>query len=506
MIKNKNRKATVTRTTASRKTQKKTSANLLLSLLLLPLLLLGLLVVNQNPLQKQEQFKVNAQLSSPTEWGEPVRLDRPISYWGWDDMPFINASGDKLYLVSNPCGCGDTAGLPDYRPGNWQIFASYVANMGATSWEEPQLLDTTNINDPTFGVGAQYITPDEQTIYFSRVNWSVLKDNSLDLYVSHKQPDGTWGPETRLPTTINTQVQEDGPSLSLDGKELYFWRPSRVGGPKIYVSKRDDINCDTCWGNPQALPSNINSGFAWHPFIWYDGRTLYFARQIRDPFSCGNTDHVGEALFVSQRNDNGTWTDPQRLNFQRTAGSESDPCVRQNYWQSAGGPSVTQDGQSLYFVLARVNLDNLGEYRCVSKVSNDGECDYNNPMSARLDVWTVTSRPPTPTLTPTPTFIPTPTQPADTVAPAVSITYPTDGSTVPRNSTVTITADASDNIGVTRVELYVNSVLKCTDTASPYSCNWKVPGATGRAYALQARAYDAAGNIGLSSIINVTSR
>lgn len=455
---------------------------------------IGLVLINNN------KSKVDAQLSLPTEWGEPVRLDRPISYHGWDDMPFINASGNKLYLVSNPCGCGDTPGLPDYRPGNWQIFASYVASPSATSWEEPQLLNTANINDPTFGVGAQYVTPDGQTIYFSRINWIDLKDYSLDLYVSHKQPDGNWGPETRLPTTINTQVQEDGPSLSPDGKELYFWRPSLFSGPKIYVSTRTDVNCDTCWGNPMALPSNINNGFAWHPFIWYDGRTLYFARQIRDPFSCGNTDHVGEALFVSQKNDNGTWTDPQRLNFQRTAGSESDPCVRQNYWQSAGGPSVTQDGQSLYFVLARVNLDNPGEYRCVSKVSNDGECDYNNPMSARLDVWTVTSRPPTPTPTPTPT------PPADTVAPAVSITYPTDGSTVLKNSTVIITADASDNIGVTRVEFYVDSSLKCTDTASPYSCNWRVPGRPGRAYALSAKAYDAAGNIGLSSIINVTSR
>ncbi|MDO8604474.1 MAG: Ig-like domain-containing protein [bacterium] len=99
-----------------------------------------------------------------------------------------------------------------------------------------------------------------------------------------------------------------------------------------------------------------------------------------------------------------------------------------------------------------------------------------------------------------------PLPPVDTIPPAVSVTNPANGSTVPRNNTVTITASASDDKGVTKVEFYVNSLLHCTDIASPYSCAWNVPGAKNRTYKIQAKAYDAAGNIKLSSIISVTAK
>jgi subtilisin family serine protease len=95
---------------------------------------------------------------------------------------------------------------------------------------------------------------------------------------------------------------------------------------------------------------------------------------------------------------------------------------------------------------------------------------------------------------------------ADTTPPTVSIISPAAGSTLTRNTNITITASASDNVGVNKVEFYVSGSLKCTDTTSPYSCTWKIPGAKGKTYQLQAKAYDAAGNIGVSPIISVSSR
>jgi len=88
----------------------------------------------------------------------------------------------------------------------------------------------------------------------------------------------------------------------------------------------------------------------------------------------------------------------------------------------------------------------------------------------------------------------------DTIAPTVSITNPANNAIVARRSTVTITATASDNVGVTRVEFLVNGVLRCSDTTAPYSCNWTVPNVRNRTYQLQARAFDQAGNIGTASI------
>lgn len=92
----------------------------------------------------------------------------------------------------------------------------------------------------------------------------------------------------------------------------------------------------------------------------------------------------------------------------------------------------------------------------------------------------------------------------DTIPPTVSITNPADGAIVARKSTVTITATANDNVGVTRVEFLVNGVLRCSDTTAPYSCNWSVPNSR-TTHQLQARALDQAGNTATATI-QVTSR
>lgn len=89
----------------------------------------------------------------------------------------------------------------------------------------------------------------------------------------------------------------------------------------------------------------------------------------------------------------------------------------------------------------------------------------------------------------------------DTVAPAVAITNPPNGSLVKRNSLVTIRASATDNIGVQRVDFYVDLNLVCTDTVAPFTCNWRVPSGRGLFYLLEAVAWDAAGNFGSSMAI-----
>jgi glucose/arabinose dehydrogenase len=93
----------------------------------------------------------------------------------------------------------------------------------------------------------------------------------------------------------------------------------------------------------------------------------------------------------------------------------------------------------------------------------------------------------------------------DATPPTVAITNPANGATVPRKGNVTITATASDNVGVTRVEFLVNGAVQCTDTAAPYSCVWRVPGAMNKTHQLQARAFDLAGNVGTATI-QVTAR
>ncbi|MEA5115933.1 MAG: Ig-like domain-containing protein [Geobacteraceae bacterium] len=86
--------------------------------------------------------------------------------------------------------------------------------------------------------------------------------------------------------------------------------------------------------------------------------------------------------------------------------------------------------------------------------------------------------------------------------PSTSISYPASNATV--SGTVAITASASDNIGVSRVEFYVNGVLKGTDTSTPYTYSWNTAALAAGSYALMTRAYDAAGNVGQSGNVAVT--
>lgn len=90
----------------------------------------------------------------------------------------------------------------------------------------------------------------------------------------------------------------------------------------------------------------------------------------------------------------------------------------------------------------------------------------------------------------------------DTTAPTTSITAPTAGAIV--SGTATVSASASDNVGVTKVEFYLDGVLQSTDTSSPYSWNWNTTTASNASHTLTSKAYDAAGNIGTSTGVAVT--
>ena len=92
--------------------------------------------------------------------------------------------------------------------------------------------------------------------------------------------------------------------------------------------------------------------------------------------------------------------------------------------------------------------------------------------------------------------------PPDTTPPTTSITSPAEGATV--SGTTTVSASASDNVGVTKVEFYLDGALAATDTASPYSWSWNTTSASNASHTLSSKAYDAAANVGSSTVVNVT--
>jgi subtilisin family serine protease len=93
------------------------------------------------------------------------------------------------------------------------------------------------------------------------------------------------------------------------------------------------------------------------------------------------------------------------------------------------------------------------------------------------------------------------TSASDTVAPSVTIVSPRSGTV---SQLVSVDVQATDNVGVTHVELYVNSSFFATDGSPPFRFTWDSTQYPEGAADLHARAHDAAGNYSDSRIETVT--
>ena len=122
------------------------------------------------------------------------------------------------------------------------------------------------------------------------------------IYVS-KLVNGLWTKAKKLNDNINTKYWESHASISYDGKSLYFTsnRKGGYGGLDIYVSHRD---AKGDWGPPVNLGPNINTKYNEEsPFITEDGKTLYFS-------SYGHNSMGGYDVYYSNLLDNGEWSVP----------------------------------------------------------------------------------------------------------------------------------------------------------------------------------------------------
>ena len=90
--------------------------------------------------------------------------------------------------------------------------------------------------------------------------------------------------------------------------------------------------------------------------------------------------------------------------------------------------------------------------------------------------------------------------PNDVTPPQLTITSPQGGTQLQGGSTVSLSAQASDNIAVSKVDFVVNGALLCSQTIAPYTCSWHVPSRPNTIYVIVVRAYDLTGNLSSRSI------
>jgi hypothetical protein len=93
----------------------------------------------------------------------------------------------------------------------------------------------------------------------------------------------------------------------------------------------------------------------------------------------------------------------------------------------------------------------------------------------------------------------------DTQPPVVTLTNPVSDKVVARGDPLLLSADASDDTGVVWVRFLVQGQVHCEVPQPPYQCPWRVPNAANKRYPVQAIAGDAAGRIGYSVVVTVST-
>jgi outer membrane protein OmpA-like peptidoglycan-associated protein/Tol biopolymer transport system component len=226
----------------------------------------------EGPIKEQEDFFVS-QLGSNNIWGTATPMPTNINTVLNEGAPTLAPDGRSLVFVA----CADKVTGNNYGPGR-DGFGScdlfYTKRLG-TQWTNPENLPGT-VN--SFGWESQpSLSSDGRTLYFIRRVSKQGETPNSDIFVTHLQADGQWSKAERLPAIINSPEMEESVLIHPDGKTLYFASRGHVGmgGLDIFMSRLDSKGN---WSKPENLGYPINTGYDENSLlVSADGEIAFFA-------------------------------------------------------------------------------------------------------------------------------------------------------------------------------------------------------------------------------------
>jgi hypothetical protein len=209
---------------------------------------------------------------------------------------YPSLTGDGTYMVfySNYTNTGD-----------FQLMYSKKMRGG---WDRGSVIDMYRYN--LDHIGSHCLSYDGRYLFFSSMRSKGI--GGFDIWYSERRGDG-WSAPENVGKPVNTTGHEGHPSLSPDGKTLYFIRCERMDAQDkeacaIWTSVKKP---NGRWSEPRPLPAPVNLAHETSPRILMDNETLVFASERAG--GAGRQD-----LYITRRTDD-RWSQPLAMEFLNTA-------------------------------------------------------------------------------------------------------------------------------------------------------------------------------------------
>ncbi|CAI8241012.1 MAG: Photosystem I P700 chlorophyll a apoprotein A2 [Bacteroidia bacterium] len=245
----------------------------------------------------------------------PVNMGSSINSENQEYSPAFAIDEKTIYITKR------MGNLSDNRP-NEDL---YFAELNDESWDKVK-----DIGPPINTIeneGAFSISSDGNYIFFTSCSRNGGK-GQCDIWLTSKK-NNRWDEPKNLQSPINTKYWESQPSISSDGRMLYFSsdRPGGYGGTDIWVSEFSNSG----WSAPKNLGPTVNtSKDEQFPFIHSDNRTLYFS-------SNGHPGLGKSDLYLTRKDVKLNWETPINMGFPINSRGQD--------WNLV----VARDGKTAYF-------------------------------------------------------------------------------------------------------------------------------------------------------------
>ena len=211
----------------------------------------------------------------------------------------------------------------------------------ALEFEQKHFNNKVLLSDSVNTLNDEYlptISVDASELIFTKAYRNSLNQMTEDFFYTQKKEDGTFKTSVFLEGPFNTALNEGAICMTADGNTIYFTacgRADSYGSCDIY--KSDFVNGR--WTQPENLGEQVNSK-SWEsqPSISPDGKRLYFVSNRDGGF--GHRD-----IWFSEKHDDGSWSYPSNCGSNiNTSSDEMSPFIHWDnlhfYFASKGHPGI----------------------------------------------------------------------------------------------------------------------------------------------------------------------